>query len=434
MLSTKHDDRAPAALPSRRQFLERSGTVALAGAFAGAVVSPRSVHAAENSLLKVGLIGAGGRGTGAALNALSADPQTKLVAVGDTFNDRVESSLANLLKSEVAGQVDVPPERQFAGFDAYQHVIEASDVVLLATPPHFRPEHLRAAVAAGKHIFCEKPVAVDGPGVRSVLATVEDAERKGLSLVSGLCWRYDYGMRETFRRLHDRAIGDIVAMNVNYNTGALWVRERKDSWSDMEWQIRNWLYFNWLSGDHINEQHVHSLDKALWAMHDEPPLQATGLGGRQVRTDPKYGHIFDHHAVVFDYPNNVKLFSNCRQQSGCANDVSDHMMGTQGYCDVMKHRITGANSWRYRGEKPSMYQVEHDELFASIRSGNPINNGRYMTYSTLMAIMGRMATYTGQTITWDQALNSQEDLSPPEYAWTDVPVPAVAMPGVTKFA
>jgi len=422
-------------LPSRRRFLQTSTATVAGGALIGGLVAPGGVHAEGTNIniLKIGLIGCGGRGTGAAVDALNGDPHTQLVAMGDTFADRIETSLSNLKKQDVADRIDVPSGRQFAGFDAYKKVIELSDVVLLTTPPHFRPEHLRAAVAAGKHVFCEKPVAVDAPGVRSVLETVEEARKKNLSLVSGLCWRYDKGMKETFARVLDGAIGDMVALQVTYNTGGLWTRPRQDSWSDMEWQIRNWLYFTWLSGDHINEQHIHILDKAAWAMSDAPPLKATGLGGRQVRTQPEYGHIFDHHSVVYEYPNNVKLFSSCRQQNGCANDVTDHFMGTEGTCDVMRHKIVGARPWKYRGPKPSMYREEHKELFASIRSSNPINNGEYMSRSTMMAIMGRMATYTGQTITWEQALNSQEDLTPVAYEWGDMPVPSVAMPGITKF-
>jgi len=308
------------------------------------------------------------------------------------------------------------------------------DVVLLTTPPHFRPAHLKAAIDAGKHVFCEKPVAVDAPGVRSVLATCEEAKQKNLAVVSGLCWRYHTGKRETLKQVHDGAIGDIVAMQVSYNTGGLWMHPRQPHWSDMEWQLRNWLYFTWLSGDHNVEQHVHSLDKAAWAMHDEPPVRAIGLGGRQVRIQPEFGHIFDHHAVVYEYANGVKLFAFCRQQDGCAVDVSDHFLGTKGRCDVMKHRITGENAWRYEGPESNMYQNEHNELFASIRSGNPINNGLYMTRSSMLAILGRMATYTGQVITWDQAMQSQEDLTPPSYEFGPLPTPPVAMPGITRFA
>jgi hypothetical protein len=239
-------------------------------------------------------------------------------------------------------------------------------------------------------------------------------------------------MRETFNRIHDGSVGDIVALQCNCNTGYLWFKERQPGWSDMEWQLRNWLYFTWLSGDHNVEQHVHSLDKMAWAMHDVPPVKAIGLGGRQVRTDPKYGHIFDHHAVVYEWENGVKLFSYCRQQAGCTNDVSDHIMGTKGTCDVMKHTIVGERPWKFAGQKNNMYQAEHNELFASIRNSKPINNGEYMTRSTMLAIMGRMATYTGRVIEWDKAMKSQEDLTPPRYEFGPLPTPAVALPGVTK--
>ncbi|MBI2826524.1 MAG: Gfo/Idh/MocA family oxidoreductase [Planctomycetia bacterium] len=424
---------------SRRSFLKSTTTAAVAGALAAQMPIARSAHAAGSDVLKVGLIGCGGRGSGAAAQAMKADPNVRLTAMGDAFADRLQNSLDAMRKElgdEFDAKVKVPEENRFVGFDAYQNVINSGvDVVILTSPPHFRPAHLAAAVAAGKHVFAEKPVAVDAPGIRSVLATCEEAKKKGLSIVSGLCYRYENAKRETIKRVHDGAVGDVVALHVSYNTNFLWMHPRKETWSDMEWQLRNWLYFAWLSGDHIVEQHVHSLDKAAWAMHDEPPVRASGMGGRQVRTGPEFGHIFDHHAVVFEYANGVKLFSFCRQQDGAARDVSDYVMGTKGTADLMQHSIrSGGDHWKYRGEKTNMYQAEHNELFASIRSGNPINNGLYMSRSSMMAIMGRMATYTGQIITWDQALASQEQLGPGEYRWGDLPVPPVAMPGQTQFA
>jgi predicted dehydrogenase len=433
-MSQSPADRKPAG-PTRRSFLKTSAAATAGGALAANLSIARAAHAAGSDTLRVGLIGCGGRGTGAAAQALTADPNVKLTAMGDAFADRLQSSLDNLQKM-FAEKIEVPEERRFVGFDAYKSVLDSGvDVVILATPPHFRPAHLQAAVAAGKHAFVEKPVAVDAPGVRSVLETCEEAKKKGLSIVSGLCYRYDLAKRETIQRIHDGAIGDIVALNVNYNTGTLWSHARKESWSDMEWQLRNWLYFTWLSGDHNVEQHVHSLDKAAWVMHDEPPVKAIGLGGRQVRTQPEYGNIFDHIAVAYEYASGVKLFAYCRQQAGCSVDVSDHIYGTKGNAELMKHTIkTGDSSWRYRGEAPNMYQQEHDELFASIRSGNPINNGEYMSRSTMLAILGRMATYTGQTITWQDALASNERLGPTEYKWASLDVPPVAMPGITQFA
>jgi len=415
----------------RRDFLRT--TAAVGTTLATSAWVARSAYAGGDDLLRIGLVGCGGRGAGAAANALAADKNVKLVALGDTFADRLSQSLENL-KKEAGDKVDVPKERCFVGFDAYQKVIDSGvDVVLLCTPPHFRPLHFQAAVAAGKHTFVEKPVAVDASGVRSVLATAELAKQKNLAVVSGLCYRYDQPKRETIARIHNGDIGDVLAINVNYNTGTLWMHPRQAGWSDMEWQVRNWLYFTWLSGDHNVEQHVHSLDKAAWVMRDVPPVQATGLGGRQVRVEPAYGNIYDHHAVVYEYANDVRLFAFCRQQAGCTIDVSDYVMGTKGTADLMRHKITGDAAWRYRGDSPNMYQVEHDELFASIRSGSPLNNSDYMIKSTMLAILGRMATYSGQTITWDQALQSKEDLSPPAYEWTDLAVAPVAMPGITTF-
>jgi predicted dehydrogenase len=397
------------------------------------------VHAGGSDVLRVGLVGCGGRGTGAATQALHADPNTKLVALADAFPDRLKSSLNTLRKDEeIADKVQVKDDHCFVGFDAYKQLLASDvDVVLLASPPHFRPAHLKAAVASGKHIFCEKPVAVDAPGVRAVLAACAEAKSKNLSLVSGLCYRYEHAKRETMKRVHDGDIGNIVALHTTYNTHGLWKKKRQSGWSDMEWQMRNWLYFTWLSGDHIVEQHIHSLDKMAWALRNEYPLKATGTGGRQSRTSLDYGHIFDHHAVVYEYAGGVKLFSYCRQQDGCTNDVSDYILGTKGTCDVMKHAITGHKTWRYRsktGMPDDMYQNEHDEFFASIRSGKSINNGDYMSKSTLMAIMGRMATYTGQVITWESALHSKEDLNPPAYEFGPLEVAPVAMPGITKFS
>jgi len=425
--------RVPSAA-SRRDFMKTSAAAAAGGSLFAGLSLARSAHAQGSDVLRVGLIGCGGRGTGAASQALAADPQAKLTVMGDAFSDRLESSLNNLRKI-APEQVDVAPDQRFVGFDAYRQVLAAGvDVVLLTTPPHFRPAHFKAAVEAGVHVFCEKPVAVDAPGIRSVLATGDVAKKKGLSVVSGLCYRYDEAKQATVGRVHDGSIGRIVAMHVSYNTGTLWSKPRQPEWTDMEWQLRNWLYFTWLSGDHNVEQHVHSLDKAAWCMRDETPVKAVGLGGRQVRTDPAYGNIYDHHAVVYEYASGIRLFSNCRQQAGCATDVSDYVFGTKGVASLMRHTISGENAWQLpRGKRLDMYQAEHNALFASIRSGNPINNTRYMAQSSMMAILGRMATYTGQEITWDEAMASTQDLSPKSYDWGPIDVPSVAMPGITQF-
>jgi predicted dehydrogenase len=420
-------------LRSRRDFLKTSAVAA-----AAAAVGP--VHAANTEVLRIGLVGCGGRGTGAASQALHADPNVKLVAMADAFQDRLEFSLSTLKRDEaVAQKIDVKPERCFVGFDAYQKLLNCGvDVVLLTTPPGFRPLHLKAAVEAGKHIFAEKPVAVDALGVRSVLATVAAARQKGLSLVSGLCLRYDYGFREMARRLHDGAVGDILALQANDYRGSNWGKARQPGWTDMQYQMRNWYNFTWLSGDFNVEQHVHFLDVCAWMMRDRYPVKAIGLGGRQVRTAPEYGHIYDHFSVVYEYADGARLFSNCRQQKGCKGDMSAQVFGTKGRADISERKnglvIRAGREWVYDGKSPNMYQVEHDELFAGIRSGKPINNGEYMAHSTLLAIMGRMAAYTGQVITWEQALNSKEDLTPARYDWDlELPVPPVAMPGLTKF-
>jgi predicted dehydrogenase len=340
-----------------------------------------------------------------------------------------------VLARQLGEQFNVTPDREFSGFDAYKQVMASDvDLVLLCTPPHFRPAHLRAAIEAGKHVFCEKPVAVDAPGVRHVLESTEMARSKNLNLVSGLCWRYDLGVKDTMKQIQDGAIGDIVAIQENYLTGTLWHRGRKPEWSEMEYQMRNWLYFTWLSGDHNVEQHIHSLDKTMWLMNDQPPLSCFGLGGRQVRTGPEWGNIFDHHAVCYEWANGVKSFSYTRQQAGCSNITEDYVLGTKGQAKILKHEVTsGDNTWRYRGDKPSMYDLEHVALFKAIRNGETINNGIYMSQSTMLAIMGRMATYTGQTITWEDAMNSKEALGPQSYSWGPFEAKPVAMPGETKF-
>lgn len=420
---------------SRRTFLKQSSAAVVGGTLAATLGSARAAHAAGSDILKVGLIGCGGRGKGAAVNAMKAEDNVCLTALADLFPDKLTEA-KKILSTQIGDKFQVTDDNCFVGFDAYQQLIDTDvDVVLLATSPHYRPQHLRAAVDAGKHIFCEKPVAVDPVGVRSVLETSELAAKKGLNIVSGLCWRYDLGVRETIGRIKDGEIGDIVAMHENYLTGTLWSRDRKPEWSEMENQNRNWLYYTWLSGDHIVEQFIHSLDKSMWLMDDQPPQSCVGLGGRQVRTDPKFGNIFDHHAVCYEWENGVKVFAYTRQMKGCEGNVEDYILGTKGKAEVLvgnaKGKINGETV--FRGKKPSMYDQEHKELFAAIRAGTPINNGRYMSLSTMMAIIGREACYTGQKLTWDEAINADVRLGPTEYAFGDVAVPDVPTPGVTKF-
>jgi len=424
----------PKPTTTRRDFLTTS---AVAG---GLALSQAGLFAGENNLLKIGLIGCGGRGTGAAKNALKADSNVKLVAMADIFEDRLKESLAQLQRNrEIGGKVEVKPETCFTGFDGYKKVIDACDVVLLTTPPHFRPIHLKAAVEAGKHVFAEKPLAVDAPGVRSVIESAKKAQEKKLTLLVGYCYRWDFAKREVVKRIHDGAIGDVTAIHVNYLTGELWHRECDKPFDTMEYQMRNWYYFNWLSGDHIVEQHCHNHDKAAWVLKGEYPVAAYGTGGRQKRTDPMWGNIYDHHSVVYEYKSGVRVYSFCRQMSSKTvrmfNETSDHIFGTKGSAELMPpHSITsGGKTWAYEGQESEMYDQEHIEMFAGLRAGEPLNNGLEGAHSTLMSIMGRMATYTGMKITWQMALNSKEDLSPPKYEWGPLPYAPVAVPGVTKF-
>ncbi|MDR3632256.1 MAG: Gfo/Idh/MocA family oxidoreductase [Isosphaeraceae bacterium] len=420
---------------SRRTFLTQSATT-LAAATAATQLVFQNAHAAGSDTLRVGLVGCGGRGTGAAEQALTADSNIKLVAMADAFDDRLTESLSTLKGSAVGSRVDVPKDRQYVGFDGYKQVIDQVDVVLLTTTPHFRPQHTAYAVEKGVHAFVEKPVATDAPGVRAFLAACDEAKKKNLSLVSGLCWRYHNPRRETMKRVADGAIGDIVAIETTYNSNGVWDprRTREECKSDMEYQMRNWYYYTWLSGDHIVEQAVHGIDTMAWAMGDEPPTLCWGSGGRQVRTDPKYGNIYDHFSVVYEYANGVRGYHTCRHWAGTDSRVKDYILGAKGSCDVFGSSIKGSDKWRYRGTNNNMYQTEHDEMFAAIRGGKPINNGLYAARSTLLAIMGRMTAYTGQVVTWDMALNSTEKLGPAEYAWGEAPQRPVARPGFTKFA
>ncbi|QDT70032.1 Glycosyl hydrolase family 109 protein 1 precursor [Planctomycetes bacterium MalM25] len=423
---------------TRRGFLQQSAAVGSTVAVLSASPLAYGAHTGVDETLRVGLVGCGGRGRGAAIDALSADKNTKLVAVGDAFADRAASGLAAIEFDEsVADRVTVDADHTFSGFDAFKKVIDADvDVILLATPPHFRPEHLAYAVEKGKHVFVEKPISVDMPGAESVASTCEIAAQKGLSIVSGLCWRYDLGVRETMRRIQEGAIGDLIAIESNYNSGTLWHRGDKPGWSRMEYQLRNWLYYTWLSGDIIAEQAIHSLDKTAWLMGDASPVKAMAMGGRQQRTDAKYGNVYDHFTVFYEYEAGPSVFFTCRQQDGCTTRVDETVHGTKGKAEILAHRVQPNNGseWRYDGQKPSMYLNEHIEFFKSIRDGQPINNGHYMVNSTRIAHMGRMAAYGGKTLGWDEAVSSVERLGPEKYGWTDLPEPPVAVPGVEATA
>jgi predicted dehydrogenase len=429
----KHETRL--AVPSRRGFLAGTAAGVAAAPFLRGTRPARAAGLSQTQEIRVGLVGCGGRGTGAATEALRADKNVRVVALGDAFADRLDSSLAALLRDEAAaGRVDVPKERRFVGFDAYKGVIDAGvDVVLLASPPHFRPLHLSAAVAAGKHAFAEKPVAVDAAGVRKVLEACALARQKRLSVASGFCFRYHRGFQEALRRVHAGAIGEVRALLAHDFRGPIWVKPRQPGWSDMEWQMRNWYYFTWLSGDFNVEQHVHFLDICAWVMKGQYPVRASGTGGRQQRTAPEYGYIYDHHAVVYEFSNGAKLFSTCRQMAGAYNTSSIQVLGTKGEAVLADKKVTinTRRPWTFDADVDK-FQAEQDALFSSIRRGRPIDDGDFMAKSTLMAIMGRTASYTGQLVTWEEALDSQEDLSPPKYEWGSLRTPAVAVPGSTR--
>ena len=432
-------DPKTASTNSRRNFL-KSGTV-LASTVGLHFGLNSGVFAAGSDQLKVGLVGCGGRGTGAASEALHADSQSSLVAVADLSSNAIESSLSNLKANKrIERQVAVDDALKFVGLNAYQKVIETCDVVLLASPPGFRPVHLRAAVEAGKHVFTEKPMATDAPGVRSVIESVRIAKQKNLSVVAGFCWRYDAPRRELFKRIHDGQIGDVVAVYGTYLTGPVKPmppeNTRPAGITDLEWMVRNWYNFTFLSGDGLVEQAIHTVDWLQWTMKDEAPKRCTAVGGRQV---PAHGgNIYDHIEVNYEWDNGVRGFLSQRQIPGCHNENNLTVMGTRGTAVIRPGKggvaITGSNPWIYEGAAPNMYQVEHDEFFDSIRTGKVINNGDRMATSTLAGIMGRMAGYTGKQIDWDMASNSQQVLIPEITSWdTVVDVPPLARPGVTPF-
>ena len=420
---------------SRRSFLRTSAIAGLGAGLSAPLSATGRVRNGRDDELRIGLIGCGGRGTGAAAQALSTNGPVRLVAMADMFADSLDNALKSLMENETLAQrIDVPAERRFVGFDAYQGVLASDiDVVCIATPPHFRPQHFEAAIAAGKHVFLEKPVAVDAPGVRKVLAAAELAKQKKLAVVSGLQRHHQNGYLEAMQRIHAGELGKLLYARCSWNMGSLWHRGRDPKWSDMEWQLRNWLYFTWLSGDHIVEQHVHNIDVVNWALKGHP-LRARGMGGRQVRTDAKWGNIFDHHAVQFEYQDGFMCFSECRQIDGCANDVSEHVYGADGAChmDSGNWRIEGKNAWKFAGQGNDPYQTEHDDLFASIRSGNLLNEGQMVAESTMSAILGRMATYTGKVVTWDDAMASNDVWGPEKYEFGALAVDAVPVPGKSK--
>ena len=388
--------------------------------------------------LRVGVIGCGGRGSGAAADAVEAAPNVEIYAMADLFRDRLQRSVEQLRKYVSKG-FNVPQERRFSGFDAYKEVLATDvDYVILATPPHYRPRQLRAAVEADKHVFFEKPAAVDPPGAKHVLETGKKAEKKGLSLVTGTIYRRQDSFVQGVQRIHDGQIGDPLVAQAFYLTGPVWLRERKPGMSDMEWQCRNWYHFTWLSGDHIVEQFVHNLDTINWALQ-EHPVKAEATGGRQVRVDASGGHIYDHFSVVYTYPNDVKVRAMCRQMEQTAPNVSNRIEGTEGRIDLNPSKTiitdkSGETVFEKKKGDADPYVAEHTDLIESIRQGEPINEAEQSAHSTLTGILGREAAYTGQTITWDELMQADQlDLGPDSYTFGSAPTPPIPQPGQTTL-
>jgi predicted dehydrogenase len=425
---------------SRRDFLKTASAASLAAVVGGS----RGLFASGSDQIRVGLIGSGGRGTGAAMDCVRSSPNVVIAAVGDLFKDRVDSSLARFKERLAPENITVTPETCFSGFDNYKKVLACDvDMVILAAPPHFRPEHLKASIEAGKHVFMEKPVAVDPVGVRSVIASSKSAAEKGLAIVAGTQRRHQAHYLEILKRIHNGDIGDIVSGQCYWNQGALWVERAAQNWanrgslgwSDMEWHVRNWLFLTWLSGDHIVEQHVHNIDVLNWAVGSHP-VSCTGMGGREVRTGQEYGNIFDHFCIDYEYPNGVRVMSMCRQTAGCSDNVSERVLGTKGFSFTSgaNGSISGERAFEYPDESPNPYVQEHTDLIKSIREGKVLNEGVRIAESTLTAIMGRMSAYTGRALSWEWAMNASElDLSPPAYVMGDLEVRPVAVPGVTPL-
>ena len=430
---------------SRREFIKTTGAAAIGGAVASSLLFPGKSLAANDGILKVGLVGCGGRGSGAAKDALLAEPNVRLVALGDAFSDKLRSGRDNLKKDlEVGDKVQVDDDKCFVGLDAYRKVIDSGiDVVLLASPPAFRPFHIKYAVEKNKHIFSEKPICTDAFGYRSVMETVAESRKKNLALTAGFCWRSHLAQRAAYEKILGGEIGEVRTIYGTYNTGEARAPIVDPNFSLLEAQLRSWMHFTWLSGDHIVEQAIHNVDLMNWAKGNRMPTKCVGHGGRQIRPDNMVGHIFDHFSVVYDWDDGSKGFLFCRQQAGCASDNTETIYGTKGTAKIMLFQGNpyildekGQRIWKYDGPTPNMYHVEHQELFASIRAGKPRNDGEWLANSSMMGVMGRMAGYSGQEVTWDEAINSQEKLVPDEadIVWDKAPpVPPLAMPGRSKF-
>ena len=417
---------------TRRDFIKTTSVASMA-TLAAAVSGSSGRCAGGSDAIRIGVIGCGGRGTGAAIDAVNSSPGVEILALFDPFQDRIDKSLKTL-REKVPAAVKVTPETCFTGLEGYKKLLAIKDInyIVTAAPPGFRPIHLKASIEAGKNVFMEKPVAVDPVGVRSVIASSELAAKKGLAIVAGTQRRHQQKYLEVMKRIHDGAIGEVVGGQCYWNQGELWVIKQTPEMSDVEWQCRNWLYFTWTSGDHIVEQHVHNIDVMNWAF-GATPVKVMGMGGRQVRTAPEYGNIFDHFAVEFEYPNGARVMSMCRQTPGCADRVEEKIVGTKGHA-FGYGEISGPSAWKFEGDEINPYVVEHTDLIASIRAGKPLNEGKRIAESTLCAIMGRMSAYTGRALSWDWAMNASKlDLTPAKFAFGPNPVDPVAVPGQTPL-
>lgn len=440
---------------SRRRFFHKTAVAAASAAALNALPLARRVHAAGSDVIRIGLIGCGGRGTGAVLDALGAATKViypaagyhtedvqegavvkkegvTIAALADLFGDRLNNCATQLSKLGIA----IPAESRFTGFDAYKQLLSIREIsyVILATPPHFRPLHLKAAIEAGKHVFMEKPVAVDVPGVRMVLDAGELAKQRGLGIAAGTQRRHAKSYQETIQRIRDGAIGELVSARCYWNGGGIWVVDRQAGWSDMEWQLRNWPYFSWLSGDHYLEQHVHNLDVMNWALGMHPVKAVSGIGGRQVRTGKQFGNIYDHFAVEYEYPSGLHMFSQARQINGSDAIIGEAVAGTRGAsnCRDFIHPKAGSG-WRFKGGETNPYCQEHADLIASIRAGQPINEARNVAESTMTGIIGREAAYSARAVEWDAAMKSTRRLGPEKYEWGAYAVPEPPMPGQYQF-
>lgn len=428
---------------SRRQFVKLSAAAASAAAI-GALPLVRSAHAAGSDIIRIGVIGCGGRGPGAAVNAMNVDPGVRLVAMSDIFLSRVQGACKRL-QAQKPQQVTVDDDHCFSGLDGYKHVIGCVDVVLMACAAKFHPYYTMEAVKAGKHVFVEKPHAIDPLGVRQAIEAAELAKQKGLSIMSGLQSRYTPGFQETIKRIHDGAIGEIVAIEENFLRGPYGLYPRLPTYkTEVEYQLANQYHFTWLCGDDVVQSLVHNVDRATWAMKEQTPVRAHGMGGRAASFGEIYGDVFDHHGVVYQYANGVRMYAFCRTQNGCYNESSSILLGSKGRCNLTACTIEGEIKWRYSGPGGNPYDIEHKVLFEAIRSGKPVNAGDYMARSTMVAVMGQLACYTGKQLTWEQMMKSdfyyrpkpeevRLDMDPPVKPGPDGQYPVFATPGVTKL-